>query len=1275
MRGRVIVAVLVVGVAVVLPGSAAAAPMSLGAGGLPDVTVEADGTADVVWNGPEVLSPTLHFCRVPRGGSACSQSVTLTPGGGSVTRPAVFADGPTIRIISYRYGLPQNRDVLYASTDHGASFGPPEEIGDLSPGELAAIPGGKFAGITSATSPVAAQIMTPGAGVPASSASLGTNYIYFGSIAAAGSTVVAVSTSADETTLGFAATSTGNPNTAASWSPFQAIGTGSWGHLASGPSGLFLLAGKNAAAGQVRLSIRRWTGSGFGAPVDVPGTGSADVPSASLTEDAAGELHAFWHDSTGLLFHATSADGASWSPADTVVSGQPTYNALRTSAAGDHGGAAVWTAGGQVYTSFVAPPATQTPPPTTTTPPTPLPGTTYVPARASLSQRTGGIAGRRPLVLDASASRLPGSAVSVFRWDVNGDGKTDATCGGQTPLVEVPISRAGTGTAIVSVVDSAGATTSAALPFRVGGRTARASATTTLKLSAAQVYLCSGGPKVAANPGGGGPANTCDEITYGVVDAIGCFTLTDGAHPIPAREQALVDQAAGLTSTVRASAAHAASSPAQAAPTLTPAQKKVLTSLFPHVATGTVRVNGLDMTPGPGASLVFLPALKEIVSSYATVRYGSVTLQQGKLVAKLPYAKNGVKLTGFNLTRAVPLPGISSLPLEGHVDVILTPQGTDLPVHVGLPSVFTDPITGKGLTGEATLHADNPHGAGTLTALDVKAPDVWLAGIDLHNMFFHYSAATGEEIGGGEVIFPPSGDSISGELGFLRGRFNKLRLDWKAGAGTGVGVGPGVFLTEVGAGFSVNPTELDGTVTVAAGVSVGGGCPAVGVTGNLHMHFAPGPVSLDVNGDGKLVCIPLAHVFFHVDGTGYVKFGGGIDFDFGPFSLNADIAAQFLYPHFQFDGDANGCIDGLGCIGGEAVLSDRGIGFCADFGFTHAGAGVHFDGVLPNIVSVLQHTTVMLDSCDIAQFRSLPKGAAIAQTGGARSITVPADEKVAVLAVSGASAPPSLTLAGPGGRTLHSAPSGSPVRNGNDVIFSSPDTEDRLLPDQSPGRRAVDDHTRPGLDADHRHQDLARTADAAGPCDREGTRRSTRADLPRRTRSRTAGPLRRAGRRRGAHHRHRPRGSRLAAIHPGRREGDLQAHPRRRHSGPPTASDHHRRPLHRRPATDRQTQAIARHATRDHPANHVEVRRDGPELSRKHPTERRPRPGPGHERRAPHAQGHRRRTSHHRDDQGRRRTRPLTRRARHHHQAAHTTLNYRGPARRSSGGARRRWSR
>ena len=95
----------------------------------PDVAIEANGTAHVVWDEPVDRNHVLVYCQVPRGARACaatrsfplpgvdgalgSAHVTLMPQGELVLTTTRSFDGPRM-----------NPDTVYAivSSDGGASF-------------------------------------------------------------------------------------------------------------------------------------------------------------------------------------------------------------------------------------------------------------------------------------------------------------------------------------------------------------------------------------------------------------------------------------------------------------------------------------------------------------------------------------------------------------------------------------------------------------------------------------------------------------------------------------------------------------------------------------------------------------------------------------------------------------------------------------------------------------------------------------------------------------------------------------------------------------------------------------------------------------------------------------------------------------------------------------------------------------------------------------------------------------------------------------------------
>src|SRR5689334_20808553 len=140
LRGVVVLSLLL---ALALGGRAAAAvpshsitPIRIGDGKDAFVTVDEGGTAYIAFNGNESNFSSLHFCALPRGASACSVVGTIPSDGSSnsLERPFLSVNGSTVLLLSYRYGLPPQfgqfgGDMLYTSTDGGASFGAPVLVG------------------------------------------------------------------------------------------------------------------------------------------------------------------------------------------------------------------------------------------------------------------------------------------------------------------------------------------------------------------------------------------------------------------------------------------------------------------------------------------------------------------------------------------------------------------------------------------------------------------------------------------------------------------------------------------------------------------------------------------------------------------------------------------------------------------------------------------------------------------------------------------------------------------------------------------------------------------------------------------------------------------------------------------------------------------------------------------------------------------------------------------------------------------------------------------
>ena len=136
----------------------------------------------------------------------------------------------------------------------------------------------------------------------------------------------------------------GSINNIANWTSAVNIGVATYPRLAGGPTGLFLLAGN----GNTGLNVRKYTGSGFGAPVSI---GPGQSPYKHLTQDAAGRLHAVYlrDDANPVrLIHAVSDDGVNWRSGTLVTQRIATDGGiqdLRVAVAPDHIGYTVWHAG------------------------------------------------------------------------------------------------------------------------------------------------------------------------------------------------------------------------------------------------------------------------------------------------------------------------------------------------------------------------------------------------------------------------------------------------------------------------------------------------------------------------------------------------------------------------------------------------------------------------------------------------------------------------------------------------------------------------------------------------------------------------------------------------------------------------------------------------------------------------------------------------------------------------------------------------------------------
>ncbi|MBE2314510.1 hypothetical protein DVA67_000870 [Solirubrobacter sp. CPCC 204708] len=359
-----------------LAGGASAAPFAVGTGDTPAVAVDSAGTAYIAWNGADAQD-TPQFCRLPRGATACDVALTLpiTPGTISTSRPHVSLLGGRVSVLVWRTGQAVGI-TQYVSTDGGASFTARVVGGNVPIHESADGPGDTVSVVTDADGRGGLFQNVPLSGGSATPiATLDAERPYYGAVGLDGANPVTVFGTALGDQVRFRRyLGTGDINVAANWSEPVEIGYATYPRLAGGPFGLTMLAGDAAGT----MVLRRFTGAGFGAPVNL---GPGDSSESHLAGDPAGRLHAVYPTLDAAGYHAVhvvsdnGVPGAATVLADTGFSVQP--GSMRVAAAADHVGVAVWENGPQIHVSAIpvaqAPPPPPLPPPPTQPPPDPQP--------------------------------------------------------------------------------------------------------------------------------------------------------------------------------------------------------------------------------------------------------------------------------------------------------------------------------------------------------------------------------------------------------------------------------------------------------------------------------------------------------------------------------------------------------------------------------------------------------------------------------------------------------------------------------------------------------------------------------------------------------------------------------------------------------------------------------------------------------------------------------------------------------------------------------------
>jgi hypothetical protein len=295
------------------------------------VAIEPSGTLVAAFDVKSGTTGKTEVCVLGRGARACSESVTLSPLSGDdlFGVPQVFAPSADHVVVLQETccdSNPSGGDLLYTSTDGGATFGAPVRVGTLSV-DAAALIGSNIIFSAGDTSDADVESIPVTATAPPASTAVATAQEAFdiGDGTYKGGALVASDyLGTDYTTYVAYAPAGKDFNQSAS---YHNVGMFPHEQLVAISGGALLTA---ATTGKQDLELRLFNGTGFGSAHVVPIGGGGGPGWFTVNQDPSGKVHVFSSDSrsakTYHLYEATTTDGTTWGKARDLGNATPDNN-------------------------------------------------------------------------------------------------------------------------------------------------------------------------------------------------------------------------------------------------------------------------------------------------------------------------------------------------------------------------------------------------------------------------------------------------------------------------------------------------------------------------------------------------------------------------------------------------------------------------------------------------------------------------------------------------------------------------------------------------------------------------------------------------------------------------------------------------------------------------------------------------------------------------------------------------------------------------------------
>lgn len=363
-----------------------------------------------------------------------------------------------------------------------------------------------------------------------------------------------------------------------------------------------------------------------------------------------------------------------------------------------------------------------------------------------------------------------------------------------------------------------------------------------------------------------------------------------------------------------------------------------------YLIKGQAKINGVDFDPRNGALTVMVPsdagkAIESVKKMTLSNRDVATTLggipigDPGRLATDLTdSAKAAIAPTlrqaNLDALRKDLLKKLDLGPfkLAGDANLRMADDGT---AFIDAQAELKGPFkAGSGpIRTKVTVRATR-EGRLSLEGVHLEVPKALLGAVSVSGLKLDYDGG-GLSIQG-KLLFPPVNDGVA--INRFRvdggGNFKELDVSYLAGAGQGINIGPGIFLVKLGGGLSMDPDEIRARAGISMGPSAGGGCPTAGLDADMNVHFGPGPFFVQARSEVQLLCIPVGNANFYADSTGLADIDANVAMDLGLIYFDARLHGGIKLPNWQLDARGKGGIRHL--LKGEvkALLGNLGIAAC-----------------------------------------------------------------------------------------------------------------------------------------------------------------------------------------------------------------------------------------------------------------------------------------------------------------------------------------------------------